>query len=306
MRRAPASAPLSPCSFCSRQARGGPETAGPRRVCRLNRRRLLVGAGAWRRRTGAKLVLDRDEGRPRADSLHRPGQLVRRRPGRDAARGLSELGLGPPWVRGQVGAAQAQPGRAEPRRAADQHAPGRRPRRGRGLSPLGRTRGLRRRRARGTAATPSWSSISRGSAPCSTSAARVRRPQPRRGRSWSATGCGSRAPNLGLARDPPPRRPDRLDAQAEDAPLGRRDAGDEEPLRRHAGHLLRLAEERAAPRRASPARSSTSTPPCGRTWRSSTASSAWKGTARSWARPGTRASWSWGRNLPAVDATGAG
>ena len=44
-----------------------------------------------------------------------------------------------------------------------------------------------------------------------------------------------RAPRAPAARDAPPGRPDRLAAQDEDAPLGRSDLFDEEPLRRDAG-----------------------------------------------------------------------
>ena len=81
----------------------------------------------------------------------------------------------------EVGAAEAQPRRADRHGAADQHAPRARPRRGRGLPPLGCARGLRRR---GPGALPrlrASSSSSRASdAVLDDDKTRVRRPEPRR------------------------------------------------------------------------------------------------------------------------------
>ena len=95
------------------------------------------------------------------------------------------------------------------------------------------------------------------------------------------TGCASSGCRASCAS-----RPDRLDAEAQDAPLGRGHAVDEELFRRDA-RCLRLAEERPA-LRGHPGvdpRHQRDRPAA--TWRSSTGSSAWRATARSWA---TRAS----------------
>ncbi len=164
-----------------------------------------------------------------------------RRPGRAGAR----AGLGP----GQVGPAQAEPGRAverRPRRSTPT-------RRWSGPSPRSSGRGAPARssspRGRGIAATPASSSNNRASARSST----------RRGWSSSTSTTTTSSPVAnrrgftGLRIAPPARlaeagRPGRLAAEDEDAPLGRRHPGDEEPVRRDAGRGLRLAQERPAPR----------------------------------------------------------
>ena len=84
-----------------------------------------------------------------------------------------------------------------------------------------------------------------------------------------------------------------LAAEAEDAPLGRGDAVAQEPVRHAAGHLLRLAEERAAlaghPEQHRGHRPDADAAPGDRGRRSS----AWRATARSTARPGTSGRSSW-------------
>ena len=81
------------------------------------------------------------------------------------------------------------------------------------------------------------------------------------------------------AVEPPAGRPGGLAAEAQDAPLGRCHPGDEESVRHDAGRGLWLAQERPASdgNRSVDPRHQRGGPP--RAWRSSTGSSGWRGTA---------------------------
>ena len=87
----------------------------------------------------------------------------------------------------------------------------------------------------------------------------------------------------------------RLDAQAEDPPLGRRHRQHEELLRRAARHQVRLAEERAAPQRHSRDGGRHQLHAAAHARPSSTPSTAWKATARSSA---AASRWAWCSSAP--------
>ena len=150
---------------------------------------------------------------------------------------------------GQVGPPQAEPGRAFEDSPPREHAPGGGPGRGRGLPGVGRPRGLRGRRP---GALPGHRLRPRAIRPRAgprRGEAGVRRPQPRR-RLLEGEPPGVHPPPVAPpARLPEAGGPRRLAPEAEDAPLGRRHPGHEEPVRRDAGRGLRLAQERPAPRR---------------------------------------------------------
>ena len=256
-------------------AADAPGVPGRRRAWRAARR-----PRPGRLRTGGR-------GRLAGRRRRRPGRVVRRRPGRG-----SSATAWPSW-------AWARPGPGASRSCSSRtwSSPRGRPRtstptrRWSGPSPRSSGRGTPARsswpRGRGTAATPASSWSSRASARSWTR------------RAWSSststTTTSSSVPNrrgftrlrtLHLPGHAPAGRPGRLAAQDEDAPLGGRHAGDEEPLRRDARRGLRLAQERPAPRgdpRLDPRHQRGGRGPA---WRSSTGSSAWRGTGRSWGRPG--------------------
>ena len=115
-------------------------------------------------------------------------------------------------------------------------------------------------------------------------AAAVRRSQLPRGRLDRQSRPGQQAAGLLLPAGGRRGRPDRLAAEDEDASLGRRHRGDEEPVRHDPRHQVRLAEERAAPQRHSRDGLRHQRLAAARRSPSSTASTAWKGTARSWGR----------------------
>ena len=110
---------------------------------------------------------------------------------------------------------------------------------------------------------------------------------------------------LWLPRTVTRRRRRGLDAEDEDAPLGRRHALPEELLRVRPVADLRLAEERPALPRTCSGRSSTSPPRSDPTSRSSTASSRWRATGPSPASPSRSARSSIGDDPVATDVVAA-
>ena len=141
------------------------------------------------------------------------------------------------------------------------------------------------------------------------------RSAPSRPRSSTSTSRRSCAGRLRSRYTDPPRalaarvvvrqRRGRLDAEDEDAPLGRRDPVAQELLRVRARAGLRLAEERPALGGARGRASSTSPRPCAPTSRSSTASSAWRATGPSAASRKVAGLVVFGTDPVAADATAA-
>ena len=119
----------------------------------------------------------------------------------------------------------------------------------------------------------------------------IRRLESRRHRRSFPTDSERPRCRAGLAGHAQAGRPDRFASQDEDAPLGGRHALAQELVRGDAWHLSTAGPRTCCITRGSVPRSSTSPRRFGRTWRSSTGSSAWKGTGRSWGRRGMRAFW---------------
>ena len=185
----PTPRPGSPaCSW--RRAKAPSNSSADKRGCRMgddrrtsgSERRVISGtaAGAGRGRSGGEGLERPRRARAPRRGVRRPRRVVRRRPRTDHRRRPGRARPRPRWVVGQVGPAQAEPGRAEPRGASDQHASRGRPRRRRGLPPLGRARGDRRR---GPGTLPRHRLRPRAVGPrlrARRGEARLRRPQPRR------------------------------------------------------------------------------------------------------------------------------
>ena len=171
--------------------RPSPRGRGRRTTCQTHRTpsggpfapRLPGRRGPARRGTASALAIRRgDEAGWRAEVFVSPGpSRTTSTSSRIIRDGLAELGLGPGLGSGQVGDAQAEPGRAVEGGASDQHPPGGGPGRRRGLPAVGRPRGLRRR---GAGALPRHRLRPRAIRPRDRSStrpeARIRRPQPRR------------------------------------------------------------------------------------------------------------------------------